>query len=79
MSKYQDLIGSWKVDWSRNYSEIEEPRLIGDGKKIEFKLKERKKGFLGFGTARGKSIVFKCEDVAKQVFTRLGNTFELYG
>ncbi|KAJ1351608.1 hypothetical protein KIN20_007693 [Parelaphostrongylus tenuis] len=68
LAKRTDLVGTWATEWKAEYLDIKEPVILEDGIKIVYKQKKR--GFLGFGSSEGKIITFpNAEAIQQKVLT----------
>jgi vacuolar protein sorting-associated protein 13A/C len=75
-AKRQDVIGVWTADWTMGYGEINPPTKTPKGVTLE--PKHKKKGFLGIGGSRGKTIQFSDANVAATVGDRLIAAYNQY-
>lgn len=65
------------MEWSLNYADIGPPVRVENGIKLE--LKQRKKGFMGIGSASGKLVRFNNPKMAEKIANRLALIYENYG
>lgn len=64
LAKRGDMMGTWVTDWQTDYDKIKEPIFVENG--IKLILREKKRGFLGFGSTEGKIITFDRADEIQQ-------------
>uniref|UniRef100_A0A7E4VBS0 VPS13_mid_rpt domain-containing protein n=1 Tax=Panagrellus redivivus TaxID=6233 RepID=A0A7E4VBS0_PANRE len=69
LARRQDILGTWVADWDLEYEDINSIKTTDKGG-IAFELKQKKKGFLGFGGSRGKLVELRNAKTAEHIAER---------